>query len=338
MTILFSSAKTIFMKGNINMEKQKRITLNADKRKVIADVFQNHFEDNSKFKKAWQDAKELYNGMRKRAKIEMEVLVRKHQPQEDVDTIRAMNNKYGSSGGELYHDNCFYVQSDTPKIVEDYHGNKREEYDDVHIKFGDMDKDFLTSYYRDEIKAKGIDADFNVRLGDNYEKRNPTYYNSESAVNKFLGFGSRNDVSGNAMYPKDEWENDFKLWVIGTSYCHSRKFVADQETFKWFQSFKTAQEDVVKTHEQMFSHVNKKMEKLKLGLKSYRYFDQAKELADKLGVVLNESILDAHSSMALSIYSPSNLADLLTDEVEQTREEKIAIAKQLLQEQQINLN
>ena len=37
------------MKGNINMEKQKRITLNADKRKVIADVFQNHFEDNSKF-------------------------------------------------------------------------------------------------------------------------------------------------------------------------------------------------------------------------------------------------------------------------------------------------
>ena len=73
-----------------------------------------------------------------------------------------------------------------------------------------MDKDFLTSYYRDEIKAKGIDADYDVRLGDNYDKRNPTYYNSESQVNKFLGFGSRNDVSGNAMYPKDEWENDFK--------------------------------------------------------------------------------------------------------------------------------
>ena len=34
------------------MEKQKRITLNAEKRKVIADVFQNHFEDNSKYKKA----------------------------------------------------------------------------------------------------------------------------------------------------------------------------------------------------------------------------------------------------------------------------------------------
>ena len=27
-----------------------------------------------------------------------------------------------------------------------------------------MDKDFLTSYYRDEMKAKGIDADYDVRL------------------------------------------------------------------------------------------------------------------------------------------------------------------------------
>ena len=326
------------MKGNKNMEKQKRITLNADKRKVIADVFQNHFEDNSKFKKSWQQAKETYNDLRSIAKTKIDVLVRTHQPQEDVDTIRGMISKYGQSGGDLYHDNCFYVQTDTPKIEENYRGEKEERFDDVHIRFGDMEKDFLTSYYRDEMKAKGIDADYNVRLGDKYEKRNPTYYNSESAVNKFLGFGSRNDVSKSQMFPKDEWENDFKLWVIGTSYCHQRKFVADNETFKWFESFRTAEQEVVRTHEKMFSHIDSKMQKLKLGLKSYRYFDQAKELADKLGVVLNESILDAHSSMALSIYSPSNLADLLTDEVEQTRDEKIAIAKQILQEQQNSLN
>ena len=75
------------------------------------------------------------------------------------------------------------------------------------------------------------------------------------------------------------------------------------------------------------------MKKLRLGLKSYRYFDQAKALADKLGIVLNESILNESSSMALSVYSPENLASLLEDKVEQTREEKIAIAKKLLQEQ-----
>ena len=321
------------MKGNINMEKQKRITLNADKRKVIADVFQDHFESNSKYKKAWQDAKDKYTVMRNQAKTIMEKLVRKHHPQEDVDTIRSMINKYGErSGGQLYEDNCFHVQSNEMKIEEDYHGDMVEREQDVHVKF-DVEKDFLTSWYRDEIKAKGIDSDYSVRLGDSYEKRNPTYYNSETEVNKFLGFGSRNDVSKSTMYPKDEWDNDYKLWVIGSDYCSSRRFKTDHETYLWFCSFNNAQEDVVKTHEQMFAHVDKKMQKLKLGLKSYRYFDQAKELADKLGVVLNESILDAHSSMALSIYSPSNLADLLTDEVEQTREEKIAIARALAKEQ-----
>ena len=324
------------MKGNKNMEKQKRVTLNADKRKVIADVFQDHFESNSKFKKSWQEAKETYNNLREQAKVKINELVRFHQPQEDVDTIRAMNNKYGDSGGDLYHDNCFYVQTDTPTMSEDYNGNQVENYDDVYIKF-DSDKEFLISYYRDEIKAKGLDADYDVRLGDNYDKRNPTYYNAESNVNNYLGYGSRNDVSGQSDFQKDKWDNDFKLWVIGTSYCNTRMFQTNNETYLWFKHFNVAKDNVILAHKNLFDHVDKKMQKLKLGLKSYRYFDQAKELADKLGVVLNESVLDAHSSMALSIYSQTNLADLLTDEVEQTREEKIAIAKKLMAEQ-INLN
>jgi hypothetical protein len=325
------------MKGNINMEKQKRQTLNADKRKVIADIFQQHFEDNSKFKKTLDEAKETYNDLREQAKVKINDLVRFHQPQEDVDTIRAMKDKYGESGGDLYHDNCFYVQSDEPTIEENYRGEREERYQDTHVKFGDLDKDFYTAYYRDEMKAKGIDADYDVRLGDDWNKRNPTYYNTESAVNNYLGFGTRNDVSGKS-FVKDTWDNDFKLWVIGSSYCHQRKFQTNQETYLWFKQFNVAKENITLAHKNLFDHVNKKMEKLKLGLKSYRYFDQAKELADKLGVVLNESVLNESSSMALSIYSPTNLADLLTDEVEQTREEKIAIAKQLLQAQQNSLN
>ena len=54
-----------------------------------------------------------------------------------------------------------------------------------------------------------------------------------------------------------------------------------------------------------------KCKNLHLGLKSYRYFDQAKSLADKLGVALNEGILNESSSMALSVYSPENLARLI---------------------------
>jgi len=319
------------------MQKEKRQTLNADKRKVIADIFQQHFEDNSKYKKQHQDAITNYNKMREQAKVEINGLVRFHQPQEDVDTIRAMNNKYGDSGGQLYHDNCFHVQNQTPRMDTDYNGNPVEKFDDVHIEFK-ANKEFLTSYYRDELRSKGLDPDYDVRLGDDYGKRNPTYYNAESNIDKYLGFGSRNDASGNHSFYKDEWKEDFKLWVIGTSYCHSRMFKAHEDTYNWFKSFEVAKENVILAHKNLFDNVDKKMQKLKLGLKSYRYFDQAKELADKLGIALNESVLNESSSMALSIYSPTNLADLLTDEVEQTREEKIAIAKQLLQAQQNSLN
>ena len=86
-------------------------------------------------------------------------------------------------------------------------------------------------------------------------------------------------------------------------------------------------------HQQLFETVEEKMKKLRLGLKSYRFFDQAKQLADKLGIPLNESILNESSSMALSVYSPENLASLLEDKVQPTREEKIAMAKQYLAQQ-----
>ena len=135
---------------------------------------------------------------------------------------------------DLYHDNCFHVQNSTPRMDTDYNGNQVENYDDIHVKFK-ADKDFLISYYRDEINAKGIDADYDVRLNNQYDKRNPTYYNSESAVNNYLGFGNRNDVSGTIMFPKDEWKEDFKLVKLLEHHivivvC----FKADEQTYNWF--------------------------------------------------------------------------------------------------------
>ena len=83
----------------------KKITLNAEKRKVIADQFQSFYED--KVKDKLIQAKEQYDLMREKAKEKIEQVVRYHQPQEDVDTIRRMRAKYNSAGGELYEDNCF---------------------------------------------------------------------------------------------------------------------------------------------------------------------------------------------------------------------------------------
>ena len=310
-----------------NMTKEKRITLNADKRKVVADQFQSFYED--KVKDKLIQAKEQYDLMREKAKVAIEKVVRFHQPQEDVDTIRRMISKYSSSGGELYHDNCFNITMPITKV--DDEGKEYQADDEVHVRF-DMGRNFARAYYRDEMKAKNLNPDYHLSIENDYSKRNPKYYNDESACNKFLGFSTSSNDDKSIITPKAKWENDFKLWVVGSSYCHSRNFKVDQNTFEFFKMYVQSAENVIKEHESMYSYVEGKMKTLRLGLKSYRTYDQAKALADKVGVVLNESMLNESSSLALSIYSPDNLASLLEDKEVLTREQKIAFARKQMQQ------
>ena len=309
----------------------KKLTLNADKRKVIADQFQSFYED--KVKDKLIQAKEQYDLMRERAKVAIEKVVRFHQPQEDIDTIRGMISKYSSSGGELYHDNCFNVQMPITKV--DDEGKEYQAEDEVHVRF-DMGRNFARAYYRDELKSKGLNPDYKLSIDNDYSKRNPKYYNDESAINHYLGFSNSSNEDKSITKPVAKWEEDFRLWVIGTSYCRSRRFKVDESTMEFFKIYVASADNVIKEHEQMYSYVEGKMKTLRLGLKSYRTFDQAKALADKIGVVLNETMLSESSSLALSIYSPENLASLLEDKEVLTREQKIAIARQQMQQQSVN--
>jgi len=309
----------------------KKITLNSEKRKVIADQFQSYYED--KVKQKLIDAKEQYDLMREQAKEMIEKVVRFHQPQYDVDTIRSMIKKYNSAGGELYQDNCFYIQNPTTKV--DDEGREYTDNQEIHVRF-DMSRKFARAYYRDELKAKGLNPDFNLSIDNDYSKRNPKYYADESAVNKFLGWNTSSNDDKSITTPRMKWEEDFKLWTIGSSYCHSRQFKVDDKVMEFFKMYNQSADNVIKEHEQMYSYVEGKMKTLRLGLKSYRHFDQAKALADKVGVVLNETMMNESSSLALSIYSPDNLASLLEDKKVLTRDEKIAIARQQMQQNSLN--
>ena len=314
-----------------SMTKEKRMTLNAEKRKVIADQFQAHYENKKKQKLI--DAKNQYDLMREKAKEQIEKVVRYHQPQEDVETIRRMRAKYKNAGGELYEDNCFYVERPITKV--DDEGREYDAKDEVHVRF-DLGRNFARAYYRDELKSKGLNPDFKLSIDNDYSKRNPKYYNDESSVNSYLGFSNSSNEDQSIQKPYHKWENDFKLWTIGSSYCHSRQYKVDENTMNFFKMYNASADELIKQHEQMHSYVEGKMKTLRLGLKSYRFFDQAKALADKVGVVLNETMMNESSSLALSIYSPENLASLLEDKKVMTRDEKIAFARQQLQQNSLN--
>ena len=69
------------------------------------------------------------------------------------------------------------------------------------------------------------------------------------------------------------------------------------------------------------------MKEIKLGLKGYKYLDEALELASELGMPIDEAEIIRTNSTGLTIYNPKNLADRIKgmkNKREKTREEKIA--------------
>ena len=77
------------------------------------------------------------------------------------------------------------------------------------------------------------------------------------------------------------------------------------------------------------------MKEIKLGLKGYKYLDEALELCTELGLNITDAEIIRTNSTGLTIYNPKNLADRvksMKNKKEKTRAEKIA--ERLLYEKQ----
>jgi hypothetical protein len=314
-------------------DKMSKLKLNAEKRKVIADIFQSHFEKQpSKERLAFESAKENYNNIMEETFTLAKQEVRRHQPQEDVDTIKAMVNKYSRSGGEWNEDCCFDFT--VPKTVVHENGTEEHTKERLNVSFG-LDRNFANAYYYDELKSKGFNPNYEYQWG---ESKNPTYYEEERKVEDYLGFSRRSENSNYTHDYNKQWKERCNIDVIGSNYCHSREFQVDETTMESFRMYDVIKDKVAKTHEAFYHYINNKMTHLKLGLKSYTKFDEAKELADNLGVVLDENMLNATTGTSLSIYSPSNLADMLKDNEEDNAKELIkqAFLQAKMQRESVN--
>ena len=88
-------------------------------------------------------------------------------------------------------------------------------------------------------------------------------------------------------------------------------------------------------HQKWISSILQQMKEIKLGLKGYKYLDEATELATELGLNISDAEIIRTNSTGLTIYNPKNLADRIkgmNNKREKTRAEKIA--ERLLYEQQ----
>jgi len=310
----------------------KDFRLNADKRKSLVSIYEDYIRNQkTKVRLAYDKAKDNFDNLFPKTWELVENIVRQKQPQCDVDTINSMRAKYGDNGGQIHQDSCFYFTCPSEETYDNYEGvqKTRINENEIHLQMDlKSSEHFAYAYYYDELKSKNLDADFDYRWKG--ESRNPRYYQAESDVRNYLGFSrSNNDDSKDKAINAPMWQETIP--VIGTSYCHSRQFQVDDITHSTLNQFVIAKEKLIQAHENMFDYINAKVKKIEQGLKTYTKYSQAKELFDKLEIPLNESQIDEQSSMALSVFSPENLADMLTDKDDEfaSREEKIAHFKAL---------
>jgi len=91
-------------------------------------------------------------------------------------------------------------------------------------------------------------------------------------------------------------------------------------------------------HHKWIKSILDQMKEIKVGLKGYKYLDEAIELATELGLNISDAEIIRTNSTGLVIYNPKNLADRIKgmkNKREQTREEKIK-ARLLYEKQQQN--
>jgi hypothetical protein len=126
--------------------------------------------------------------------------------------------------------------------------------------------------------------------------------------------------------------------LIGREYCRDRQLMTTKENYDTLIFWKNQKAQFVIAHENWVESIQNQMNEIKIGLKGYRYLDEAIELATELGITIQDSEIISTNSMGLTIFNPKNLADRIKgmkNKKKETREEKIAIAK-ALQSQAVN--
>ena len=91
-------------------------------------------------------------------------------------------------------------------------------------------------------------------------------------------------------------------------------------------------------HTKWVESVLKQMKEIKIGLKGYKWLDEAIELSNELGCPITDHEIIRTNSTGLVIYNPKNLAERIKGmkNTEKTREQKIAERVAYMQQQQTN--
>jgi len=282
--------------------------LNTDLRKKIGGLILSHFENEKtteleNFKSAKEDIDVAYNRAFKTATK----IVQRAYPTSDVATLNAFKKKYGSACDVVAKDSCFYFANTEMKRADNSDENVAEHFDfkldaSMSGRFDSMD--FGIAYYRDELKAIGLNPEITIQNKAQDNRSNPHWTQETDKIKKFLGYQNED-----GLY--QDWKDKFSLDVIGTSYCRSRTIPCFNSEFNEMKLFKNARQSFVNAHYIWAEHIFKDMRDINNALKDYKYVKDAIDLCGALGLNVNENELQKTVGVSLTIYQPENLANLI---------------------------
>ena len=322
-------------------ESMQKIRMNTEYRNKLFGRIKDVFEkEDTQERQAFMEARENFNLQQKSAFELAKEVVERSYPPEDVSVLRSFKKKYGQPCDVVAKDKCFYFAHN-----EDVDDEGKEEETKSHFDFGlygnlngneygggEEAEHFAHAYYREELKEGGCNPDIIAQQSG--KDSNPHKTKHIDANNNFLGKGHYSSDNGTGI--TKNFDNSFYLDVIGTSHCRSRAIACTKAEYQKFEEWRVAKANVVATHQTWINSITKQTDQLKIGLKAYRYLAEGIELAKELGIEVEEAELIRTNSTGLTIYNPTNLANLIKGmkNQKQTREQKILARKQY--EQSLN--
>jgi len=292
----------------------QKIRMNTEYRNKLYNRIKDVFEkEDTQERQAFMEARETFTELQGHTFDVARAVVERSYPSTDVATLKHFKKKYGQPCDVVAKDKCFYF-SHNEDVDED--GDEKETKS--HFDFGlygnhngneyshnEEADHFAHAYYREELKANGLNPD--IYAQQEGKDNNPHKTKHVDANNKFLGKGRYSDHNGITA----EYDKKFLLDVIGTSHCRSRAIACTKKEYEIFLMWREAKAKVVSTHQTWISSIMKQADQLKIGLKAYRYLSEGIELAKELGIELDEAELVRTNSTGLTIYNPTNLANLI---------------------------
>jgi len=321
-----------------------RIRMNTELRTKILNRYRESAEsENTQELESMKQAREEVDSVYPKAFDLATTVVGRSYPPEDVQTCRTLKQKYGEPLDVVAKDKCFHFSYARENPSEDEDKDVTEHFD--FGLYGEVDngknyrnesgKQFAYAYYRDELKAKDLDADILAKQNgkdDNPHKTKHIDLNDKALG--YSGYSSYNARDNNNGIAKD-FDKQYELDIIGTSHCRSRTIGCTEQEFQVFQMFKKAKGQLIVCHQKWIDSITKQCDAMKTGLKAYRYLSEGVELMTELNVHCDEADLIRTNSTGLVIYNPVNLASMIKGmkNTTITRDQKIAIRKAYEQNQ-----